>query len=143
MSPIIQTKGSSALLAIASGQSITNGFSTGGSSTLTLVPDLLTATGSYERSKTTAATLTGGITFSIPANRYGIIVSQPCTFRKRGYTWNGRPGSSSAEYWQFDAYNDASFNLNGGTLRWVQGVVTTCTSTTYPIRFCMGNGFHR
>lgn len=143
MSPIIQAKDNPASLALSAGQYVANGFTAGGSASLKLVPDFLDMEGHYDRTKTTTATLTGTITFVIPKGKYGIIVSQPRTLRVRGYTWSGRPGGSSADYWQFDFYNDKSYSLNGGTLKWVEGIITTCTSTTYPIKFCKGNGSHR
>ncbi|KAH7370956.1 hypothetical protein BKA66DRAFT_444366 [Pyrenochaeta sp. MPI-SDFR-AT-0127] len=143
MSPIIQTKGDPATVAIASGQQIANGYTAGGGATLQLVPEFLAIEGHGDKVHTTTATVLGTVTFTIPRQKFGLVVSQPRTFRKRGFVWNGRPGRSSADYWQFDSYNGATFNLNGGQLKWVHGIITTCTSTTYPVKFCIGNGFHR
>lgn len=141
MSSVVHAKDAPATVAISAGQSIANGFSAGGGVSLTLVPDFLEVSGKVDTTQTTTATVTGTITFTIPQGKYGAIVSNPRTFRSRGYTWSGTPGSAQADYWQFDSYNNETFQINGGTLAWVQGVVSTCTGDSYPLKMCLGDDF--
>ncbi|PYH78184.1 hypothetical protein BO82DRAFT_357618 [Aspergillus uvarum CBS 121591] len=140
MSTIVHANQAAATVAIQAGQSIANSITTGMSADFTLVKDFLSASTSISYQETTTSTVTGTVTMTIPANKWGAIVSNPLTHRKRGYVFTGQPGGGQFEYYQADSFNDASFNLEGGTLSWVKGVVTTCLGETYPLARCVGDG---
>ncbi|RAL16363.1 uncharacterized protein BO97DRAFT_131764 [Aspergillus homomorphus CBS 101889] len=140
MSTIVHANQAAATVAIQSGQSIANSITTGASADFTLVKDFLSMSTSISYQETATSTVTGTVTMTIPANKWGAIVSNPLTHRKRGYVFTGGPGGGQFEYYQADSFTDASFKLEGGTLSWVKGVVTTCLGDTYPLARCVGDG---
>lgn len=141
MSTVLYANQRDATVALAGGQMVADAIMGGGGFTLTLVPDFLTATGSGSYTKTTTALVTGTVTFTIPANNHGVIVSRPWVNRRRGMIWSGRPGNSRSDYWQADSYNPAEYNYPAGAkLKWVKGIITTCLSPKYPIARCHGKG---
>lgn len=98
MSTVLYANQRDATIALAGGQMVADAIMGGGGFTLTLVPDFLTLTGSGSYTKTTTAVVTGTVTFTIPANKHGVIVSRPWVKRKRGVVWSGRPERSRSEY---------------------------------------------
>ncbi|KAF7159493.1 hypothetical protein CNMCM5623_004831 [Aspergillus felis] len=139
MSTIVHANQADATVAMASGQSIANSISVGYSFTATVEKFLqVGVTTNYQYTKT--STLTGTVTMTIPKNKWGAIVSNPLTHRKRGYVFTGSPGSGQFEYYQADSFTDETYTYNDATLNWVKGVVTTCLSDTYPVKRCVGEG---
>ncbi|PWY90014.1 hypothetical protein BO70DRAFT_426411 [Aspergillus heteromorphus CBS 117.55] len=140
MSTVVHANEAAATVAIAAGQMIANSVTTGTSADFTLVKDFLSVSTSTSYQDTTTSTLTGTVTMTIPENRWGAIVSNPLTHRKRGYVFTGEPGSGTFSYYQADSFDDATFSYSGGSLAWVKGVVTTCLGDTYPLPKCEGDG---
>lgn len=140
MSSVVHAKNHDATVALTSGHSIANTITAGGSATLTLVDKFLsmTATASYAHAVT--ASVSGTITMTIPKGKFGLIVSEPWTHRITGYDRSGQPGRSHSQFWYADSHEDATFDLSRGELKWVKGVITTCTSDTYPVKRCLGKG---
>lgn len=138
MSSVVHAKDHDATVALTSGHMIANTITASGSATLALVDRFLsvTATASYAHAVT--ASVSGAITMTIPAGKYGLIVSEPWTNRVTGYDWSGQPGHPSSQFWYADSHQDATLELCRGTLKWVKGVITTCTSDSYPIKRCVG-----
>ena len=140
MSTVIHANQADATLAIAGGQTIANSIAIGESADITLVKDFLSTSYSLTYTQTVTSTLTGTVTMTIPANKWGAIVSNPLTHRKRGYVFTGEPGSGQFEYYQADSFDSASYTYSDGTLSWVKGVVTTCLGDGYPLPRCEGSG---
>ncbi|PYI07082.1 hypothetical protein BO78DRAFT_103787 [Aspergillus sclerotiicarbonarius CBS 121057] len=140
MSTVTHANQADATIAIASGQMIADAIAIGESADITLVKDFLSASYSLTYTHTTTSTLTGTVTMTIPANKWGAIVSNPLTHRKAGYVFTGEPGSGQFEYYQADSFDSASYSYNSGTLSWVKGVVTTCLGDGYPLPRCEGSG---
>ncbi|KAK2053103.1 hypothetical protein LY76DRAFT_668618 [Colletotrichum caudatum] len=75
-------------------------------------------------------TMTGGL--------YGIIVSQPYVRRVEGVLLSGCTDSPDVDPFEYDSYSNHTY----GHLQWVTGVIRLCVNETYPIPFCVGQGFH-
>ncbi|RAL05417.1 uncharacterized protein BO80DRAFT_461276 [Aspergillus ibericus CBS 121593] len=140
MSTVTHANQADATIAIAAGQMLADSIAIGESADLTLVKDFLSTSYSLTYTHTVTSTLTGTVTMTIPANKWGAIVSNPLTHRKRGYVFTGEPGNGQFEYYQADSFESASYSYSAGTLAWVKGVVTTCLGDGYPLPRCEGSG---
>lgn len=139
MSTIVHANEADATAAMAQGQSIANSISVSTSLTATVEKFLqIGTTINYQWTET--AMLTGTVTMTIPKNRWGAIVSNPLTFRKSGYIFNGQPGSAQYEYFQADSFTQNTYTYGQNSLSWVKGVVTTCLGDSYPLKRCLGEG---
>ncbi|KAL5360548.1 hypothetical protein BJX96DRAFT_175402 [Aspergillus floccosus] len=139
MSTITHANEADATVAIAQGQMIANSISVGTTFTATVEQFLQVATTiNYQWTET--STLTGTVTMTIPKGRWGAIVSNPLTHRKKGYVFSGQPGSGQYEYWQADSFTEETYSYGQNSLSWVKGVVTTCLGDTYPLARCNGEG---
>ncbi|EAU32136.1 conserved hypothetical protein [Aspergillus terreus NIH2624] len=139
MSTIMHANEADATVAIAQGQMIANSIQVGTTFTGTVESFLSVATTiNYQWTET--STLTGTVTMTIPKGKWGAIVSNPLTHRKRGYVFSGQPGSGQYEYWQADSFTQETYSYGQNSLSWVKGVVTTCLGDTYPLPRCNGQG---
>jgi hypothetical protein len=141
MSTVTYANQEAATIAIMSGQFVANGVTVGTGVDLTLVKDFLTVSGSVDYTHTVTSTLSGTVTMTIPENRWGAIVSNPMTLRRQGYVFSGSPGNGGEfGYYKGDSMEDQTYEMNGGELSWVKGVVTTCLGDAYPLKRCRGEG---
>ncbi|GKT51423.1 uncharacterized protein ColSpa_11604 [Colletotrichum spaethianum] len=76
--------------------------------------------------------------YEVPANMYGVIVSQPYVRRMQGHLLSGCTDSPAKTPFTADTYESQSY----GSLSWVKGVIRLCSSETYPIPYCVGQGQH-
>jgi hypothetical protein len=139
MSPITHANEADATVAIASGQTVANSV-TVGASISGLIDKWLTIGASINYAETTTNTLTGTATMTIPKDKWGAIVSNPLTHRRRGYVFSGTPGKGQFDYWQADSFDRKSVAYQNAKLDWVQGVITTCLGNSYPLKMCNGDG---
>ncbi|KAL4921160.1 hypothetical protein BDW62DRAFT_198174 [Aspergillus aurantiobrunneus] len=139
MSTIVHANEAEATVAMAQGQMLANGITVGTSFQATVEAFLQIGT-SIDYTHTETATLTGTVTMTIPGNRWGAIVSNPLTFRKKGYVFSGRPGTAQYEYYQADSFTHETYSYGENSLSWVKGVVTTCLGDAYPLQRCVGEG---
>ncbi|EKV04760.1 ArfGap-domain-containing protein [Penicillium digitatum] len=140
MSSIVHANEADATVSMAAGQSIANSITVGVSYTAT-VEKWLSVGSSISYGWTETATLTGTVAMTIPKNRWGAIVSNPLTYRRSGYVFNGQPGSGHFEYFQADSHTSSTFNYGQNSLSWVDGVITTCLGNSYPLKRCVGQGY--
>ncbi|KAE8378995.1 hypothetical protein BDV26DRAFT_260377 [Aspergillus bertholletiae] len=139
MSPITHANGADATVSIAAGQSVANSISVGTSFTAT-VEKWLQIGASINYQDTVTNTLTGTATMTIPKGRWGAIVSNPLTHRRRGYVFSGAPGKGQYEYFQADSFDRQSVTYQQAKLDWVRGVITSCLGDGYPLKMCNGQG---
>ncbi|PLB51444.1 hypothetical protein P170DRAFT_422458 [Aspergillus steynii IBT 23096] len=139
MSTITHANEADATVAMSAGNTIANSI-TVGSSFAASVESFLTVTTHIDYGYTETSALTGTVTMTIPKNKWGAIVSNPLTQRKRGYVFNGQPGSGSFEYFQADSFNSETYTYGQNSLSWVKGVMTTCLGDSYPLKMCNGDG---
>lgn len=139
MSTVTHANGADATVAMASGSTIANSI-TVGSSFAAAVEGFLTVTTHIDYGYTETSSLTGTVTMTIPKNKWGAIVSNPLTQRKRGYVFSGQPGSGKFEYFQADSFNSETYSYGENSLSWVKGVMTTCLGDGYPLKRCNGEG---
>lgn len=142
MSPIIGAQGGSATVAVSDGYSIANRLHIDSSGTIkTALKAILQAASAYKETNmdtTWTSTQSSSLTFQVPDGQYGLVVSQPLVRRVQGNIFSGCTDSWTQEEFTLDSYTSQSY----GDLSWVQGVITLCNSTTYPVPYCNGEGFH-
>ncbi|OJJ52557.1 hypothetical protein ASPSYDRAFT_95648 [Aspergillus sydowii CBS 593.65] len=139
MSTIVHANEAEATVAMAQGQTVANSITVGTSFQAT-IEKFLQVGYSIDVSYTETATLTGTVTMTIPKNRWGAIISNPLTLRKKGYVFNGQPGNGQYEYYQGDSFTHDTYSYGQNSLSWVKGVVTTCLGDSYPLKRCVGDG---
>lgn len=137
MSPVVSSAGGGVTVGVSSGYSIANSVSVtaGVSATIQTVLGLSMSV-SYSESWTTTEGST--ISYTVPDNSYGLIVSQPKTRRVVGNYLSGCTDSPTVTGFTSDTYTSQSY----GNLAWVAGVIRLCNSTVYPVPYCIGDGEH-
>ncbi|KAH7177031.1 hypothetical protein EDB81DRAFT_898652 [Dactylonectria macrodidyma] len=139
ISPVISSLGGkSATVAVTDGYTLSNTLTVSESFDLTVVKDFFSASlsVSYAESWTTQQSQT--LTFTVPDDQYGVIVSQPYVRRVTGNVISGCTDSPTTAEFTSDTYTSQSY----GDLSWVTGVIRLCSSASYPIPYCIGTGSH-
>ncbi|KAI9046518.1 hypothetical protein LZ554_009265 [Drepanopeziza brunnea f. sp. 'monogermtubi'] len=136
MSSVLRAEVADAFLAVSEGYSIANTFgATGTVEASTIIKGLsLALTVSFTKTWTT--TYSSEFRFIVPEGIYAGVVSNPVTTRYTGSVDIGCIGAQRRENWQADTYSDKGY----GGLAWVEGIIGICTSTTYPVHKCIGEG---
>ncbi|EKJ77357.1 hypothetical protein NXS19_010728 [Fusarium pseudograminearum] len=139
MSPVISSLGGSkATVSVTNGYTITNSLSVGAGFSIPLIKDILTASLSIDYSETWSSSQTQSLSFTVPEGHHGIIVSQPYVRRIEGNVIDGCKGDAK-EGFVSDSYESQAY----GNLQWVKGIIRLCSSETYPIPYCNGEGEHK
>ncbi|KAK2009158.1 hypothetical protein LZ32DRAFT_538579 [Colletotrichum eremochloae] len=138
MSPVVSSTGAISDVSIASGYQVSNTITVTAGGSLTVIEKVLelSLSVSYARQWTTSETTT--LRFTMVANQYGLIVSQPSVRRVTGNLLSGCTDNPTAVPFLSDTYEDQSY----GHLSWVKGVIRLCNSTVYPVPYCSGEGTH-
>lgn len=137
MSPVVSSSGGGVSVGVSSGYSLSNSVSVTAGVSATIESVLgLSMSVSYSESWTTTEGST--ISYTLPDNNYGLIVSQPMVRRVVGNYLSGCTDAPTSEAYTSDTYTSQSY----GSLEWVTGVIRLCNSTTYPVPYCIGTGTH-
>ncbi|KAF4345529.1 hypothetical protein FBEOM_479 [Fusarium beomiforme] len=140
MSPVISSlDGSKATVSVTSGFTISNSISVGASFGITIVKDILSATLSIDYTETWTSSQQQSLSFQVPENHHGLIVSQPYVRRVQGNVLSGCGDNIEKTEFTSDSYESQTY----GNLEWVKGIIRLCSSETYPIPFCNGEGEHK
>ncbi|CAN8097005.1 unnamed protein product [Discula destructiva] len=137
MSSVVSAAGGGVMVAVTSGYSISNALQTTVGMEAT-IEEVLGLSMQVSYTETWTTTETTAITYTVPANNYGLIVSQPMVRRIEGYYLSGCVDSPAKEAFTSDTYSSQSY----GNLEWVTGVIRLCNSTSYPVPYCIGTGEH-
>ncbi|CAF3485704.1 unnamed protein product [Fusarium graminearum] len=139
MSPVISSLGGSkATVSVTNGYTITNSLKVGASFSIPLIKDILTTSLSIDYTETWSSSQTQSLSFTVPEGHHGIIVSQPYVRRIEGNVIDGCTGDAK-EGFVSDSYESQAY----GNLQWVKGIIRLCSSETYPIPYCNGEGEHK
>ncbi|KAH7131292.1 hypothetical protein EDB81DRAFT_808298 [Dactylonectria macrodidyma] len=138
ISPVLSSSGGTGTVAVTSGYSISNTVSVSASYDVTIIKDLLSSSLSISYSETWSTTESQTLSFTVPENQNGVIVSQPYVRRVQGNILSGCTDSPDKEAFTSDTYTSQSY----GNLNWVKGVIRLCSSEQYPIPYCIGTGEH-
>lgn len=136
MSSVISAKEATATVAVTEGYSIANGITVSTSSSVTVIEDFLTVSYGISYTTTWTSQYSAAYTFQVPIGKYGAVVSNPVTTRHAGYLDQGCVGKATRTYYQADSYTSKAY----GGLSWVDGTISLCTSDSYPVNRCLGNG---
>lgn len=137
VSSVISAMGGTATVGVLKGYSVSNAVSVGTGATATIM-EVLAIKMEVSYTETWTTTETSTLTYTVPANQYGLIVSQPMVRRVSGNYLTGCQDSFKSTTFTSDTYSSQSY----GDLSWVTGVLRLCNSTEYPVPFCIGTGFH-
>ncbi|KAF7933895.1 uncharacterized protein EAE98_003604 [Botrytis deweyae] len=137
MSSVVKAGTTTATVAVTEGYSIANSISVTAGATFTLVKDFLQTNYGITYTETWTSTYTAAYTYTVPAGKYGAVVSNPYTLRKSGYVDSGCVGAAAeTSTYQADSYTSQAY----GGLSWVSGTISLCTGDTYPLPECTGSG---
>ncbi|KAF9767765.1 hypothetical protein IL306_015022 [Fusarium sp. DS 682] len=140
MSPVVSSlDGSKATVSVTSGFTISNSISVGASFGLTILKDILSSTLSIDYTESWSSSQQQSLSFQVPENHHGLIVSQPYVRRVQGNVLNGCGDDIEKAEFTSDSYESQTY----GNLEWVKGIIRLCSSETYPIPFCNGEGEHK
>jgi hypothetical protein len=116
---------------IANELSVSQGFGYG------IIEGFLSGTTTVSYSQSWTSSYTAAYTFQVPSGKYAVVVSNPSTTRRTGWVDTGCPGEAGnrIEY-VGDSYESKAY----GGLSWVDGIISLCTSDTYPVPNCVGSG---
>lgn len=138
MSPIVANTGSSmAIVAVAEGYSVANAIEIGTSVSAAFYETVTVSLTVYTGfSWTTTETQT--FSYYVPPGQYGVIITNPLIRRIVGNSISGCTDSPAIEPFKIDSHTSATY----GNLEWVEGAITLCNSSFYPIPYCVGSGQH-
>ncbi|KAF7908732.1 uncharacterized protein EAF01_004487 [Botrytis porri] len=137
MSSVVKAGTTTSTVAVTQGYSIANSIAVSEGATFTLIKDYLQTNYGITYTDTWTSTYTAAYTYTVPAGKYGAVVSNPYTLRKSGYVDTGCIGQpSDTSTYQADSYSSQAF----GGLSWVSGTISLCTGNTYPLPRCIGSG---
>jgi hypothetical protein len=137
MSSVVHAGANTATVAVTQGYQIANTVGVTIGATLTVIKDFLQESLSINYSETWTSTYAAAYTYTVPAGKYGIVVSNPQTTRHTGHVNIGCVGQATQRSdFQADSYSSQSY----GSLSWVKGVISLCTGDTYPVPRCIGGG---
>jgi hypothetical protein len=140
MSAVVSSLGGSVgTVSVTSGFSISNQVSVGVSFDVSLIESILGVSMSVDYSQSWTSDQQQSLSFEVPKDHHGIIVSQPYVRRVEGNVLSGCTNNPSKTSFVSDTYESQSY----GNLEWVKGVIRLCSSKTYPIPFCNGEGSHK
>lgn len=138
LSPVISSVGGTGSVTVSSGSSISNSISVG-SSFSTSLDEIFGMSLSIEVSQSWSSSYEQSLSFEVPADHHGLIVSQPYVRRVQGNVWSGCPDSLEKTPFTSDSYTDRTYGTN---LQWVAGLIRLCSSKTFPVPYCNGEGTH-
>ncbi|KAK1998390.1 hypothetical protein LX36DRAFT_718889 [Colletotrichum falcatum] len=137
MSPLVSSAGGEATVSIEDGFTLSEHLSFHGQITLG-GPKVVSVSLNKKFDRTWTTSQTNTIRFSLPPGRYGVVVSQPYVRRVQGFLLSGCTDSPARTAFEAKTYENQSY----GELSWVRGVIRMCSSETYPIPYCIGDGHH-
>jgi hypothetical protein len=138
MTSVVHATGVTNTLAITSGFMIADAVAVTNTATLTLVKDFLTAAYAVQYTTTWTTSTTTAYTYVLEPGNYGAIVTNARTLRRSGTVYSGCIGDASS-YSSYTA--DSYFSQSQGGMAWIQGVISLCNGTEYPLPYCVGNGY--
>ncbi|KAH7237757.1 uncharacterized protein BKA55DRAFT_578276 [Fusarium redolens] len=140
MSPVISSlDGSKATVSVTSGFTIANSLKVGASFSIPIIKDILTASLSIDYTETWTSSQQQSLSFQVPENHHGLIVSQPYVRRVQGNVLDGCGDDIEKTEFTSESYESQTY----GNLEWVKGIIRLCSSETYPVPFCNGEGEHK
>ncbi|KAK1673822.1 hypothetical protein BDP55DRAFT_669373 [Colletotrichum godetiae] len=139
ISPIASSlQGSSAGISVSNGVEISNSLAIGSEITVG-GSDIISVSLGMNLDMSWSTSQENSLEFDIPVNMYGVIVSQPFVRRVQGNLLTGCTDNPTRTSFMADTYESQGY----GQLSWVKGVIRLCTSETYPIPYCIGEGQHK
>ncbi|KAH6970177.1 hypothetical protein DER45DRAFT_590529 [Fusarium avenaceum] len=140
MSPIISSLGGAkATVSVTDGFTVANSLKVGVGFSIPLIKDILTGSLSIDYTETWTSSQQQSLSFVVPDEHHGIIVSQPYVRRVQGRVIDGCTDEPDKSEFTSDSYESQSY----GDLQWVKGIIRLCSSKTYPIPYCNGEGSHK
>lgn len=140
MSPIISSLGGAkATVSVTDGFTVANSLKVGVGFSIPLITDILTSSLSIDYTETWTSSQQQSLSFVVPDEHHGIIVSQPYVRRVQGRVIDGCTDEPDKSEFISDSYESQSY----GDLQWVKGIIRLCSSKTYPIPYCNGEGSHK
>ncbi|TQN66220.1 hypothetical protein CSHISOI_09280, partial [Colletotrichum shisoi] len=137
ISPVASSRGNSAAtIGVSAGVELGNSLAIG--SEITIGIDAVSVSLGVGLDVSWSTSLEASLEYEVPDGLYGVIVSQPYVRRVAGDVLDGCTDFPRRTPFVADAYESQNY----GALAWVKGVIRLCSSETYPIPYCIGQGAH-
>jgi hypothetical protein len=136
MSSVVHATVTDATVAVTEGYQVANSIAVSVTATLSTIENFLSVAYGLTVSETWTSTYDAAYTFNVPPGYYGAVVSNPMTTRRTGFIDSGCVGEGQRETYQSDSYSSKAY----GGLSWVDGTISLCTGTEYPLPNCIGDG---
>ncbi|KAK2040726.1 hypothetical protein LZ31DRAFT_603638 [Colletotrichum somersetense] len=137
ISPLVSSAGGDAIVSIEDGFQLSEHLKFHGQITLG-GPKVVSVSLNKKFDRTWTTTQTNTFRYTLPPNMYGVVVSQPWVRRVQGVLLSGCTDNPTKTPFEAKTYESESY----GSLSWVKGVIRMCSSETYPVPYCNGDGHH-
>ncbi|GJC97940.1 hypothetical protein ColKHC_06766 [Colletotrichum higginsianum] len=138
ISPVASSRGNTAAtIGVSAGFELGNSLAIG--SEITIGNDVIGVSLGMDLDVSWSTSLETSLEYEVPDGLFGVIVSQPYVRRVAGNVLAGCTDSPFRTPFVADAYESQNY----GGLSWVKGVIRLCSSETYPIPYCIGQGTHK
>ncbi|KAH7120476.1 hypothetical protein EDB81DRAFT_700713 [Dactylonectria macrodidyma] len=138
ISPVISSVGGKGTVTVSSGYEVSNSVSVSSSFSISAA-EILGLSLSIEVSESWSSSQEQSLTFEVPDGKHGVIVSQPYVRRVQGNVLDGCTDNWDKSTFISDSYESQTY----GNLNWVKGLIRLCSSDSYPIPYCIGEGSHK
>ncbi|KAH7139767.1 hypothetical protein B0J13DRAFT_505054 [Dactylonectria estremocensis] len=139
ISPVLSSVGGKGTVTVSSGYEVSNSVSVSSTFSISAAEQILGLSLSIEVSESWSSSQEQSLTFEVPDGKHGVIVSQPYVRRVQGNVLDGCTDSWDKSTFTSDSYESQTY----GNLNWVKGLIRLCSSETYPIPYCIGEGSHK
>ncbi|KAK0114017.1 hypothetical protein ONS96_014864 [Cadophora gregata f. sp. sojae] len=138
MSSAFHATNSPGTISVSGGHTVQDTLTTSSSVDFPFIKSVISASVGITFTQQWTSTYNTAYTSTVPKGKWGIMVSNPRVYRRSGYAKVGCIGSQRSTYFQADQH----FSNDYKGLSWVQGSISLCTSNSYPIKQCNGNGYN-
>jgi len=129
------------IMAVMAGTMIGNSIAVGVTTDFKVIAEFLSVHYRVYYTRTWITLQQNEISSTVPPNKFGTIISNPWTYREKGWVWEGTVGESQNDvgqprYHYADRFSDRSYDH----LSWVDGQINPCIGDEYPLKRCLGEG---
>lgn len=137
MSSVVLAGTGGTQVSVTPGYQISNSLSVSATSEISGIESFLGLSFGISYDESWTSSYASSYTYTIPAGKYGAIVSNPMTTRKSGHVDKGCVATATNRVeFSGDSYQSKAY----GGLSWVDGIISLCTGDQYPLKQCIGDG---
>lgn len=128
-------------MSVMAGTLIGNSIAVGATADFGIIKDFLGISLRIDYTQTWTTLQQNTISSTVPPTKFGTMVSNPWTYRDKGWIWEGTVGETENDvgqlrYYYADHFVDKSYDQ----LSWVDGQIGPCIGDKFPLKRCLGEG---